>query len=124
MGNEKGAITEWSKLLILRKQEDVASQLRTTYERSGFAAAVRMLAKHQLTELDNRVESGDYVAASEYVTTYTRLGDKEKAFLWLEKATQERNRFALEFKKNPLYDSLRSDRRFQQLADQVKIKSD
>jgi len=41
-----------------------------------------------------------------------------------EPATRERNRFALEFKKNPLYDSLRSDRRFQQLADQVKIKSD
>ena len=124
MGNEKGAITEWSKLLSQKKQEDAASQLRVTYERSGFAAAVRMLAKLQLTELDNRVKNGDYVAAGEYVTVYTRLGDKEKAFLWLGKATQERNRFALEFKINPLYDSLRSDPRFQQFADQVKIKSD
>ncbi len=124
MGNEKGAITEWTKLLLLRKQEDAATQLRITYERSGFAAAVRMLAKHRLTELDNQVKNGDYVAAGEYVTVYTRLGDKEKAFLWLEKAIQERNRFALEFKINPLYDSLRSDPRFQQLADRVKIKSD
>jgi tetratricopeptide (TPR) repeat protein len=124
MGNEKEAIAEWSKLLLLRKQEDVASQLRTTYERSGFPAAVKMLAKLRLTELDNQVKSGDYVAAIEYVTVYTRLGEKEKAFLWLEKATQERNRFALEFSINPLYDSLRGDPRFQQLADRVQVKSD
>jgi len=124
MGDEKEAIIEWSKLLLLRKQEDAALQLRSAYERSGFAAAVKMLAKHRLTELDNQVKSGDYVAASEYVTVYTRLGDKEKAFLWLEKATMERNRFALEFKINPLYDSLRGDPRFQQLADRVEIKSD
>lgn len=123
MGNEKGAITEWSKLLLLRKQEVAATQLRSTYERSGFAAAVRMLANQQLTEIENKVKSGDYVAASEYVTVHTRLGDKEKAFLWLEKAIQERNRFALEFSINPFYDSLRSDPRFQLLADQVKVKS-
>ena len=124
MGNEKEAIAEWSKLLVLRKQEEVATQLRNTYERSGFAAAVKMRAKYQLTELDKRVKSGDYVAAGEYVTVYTRLGDNEKAFLWLEKATQERNRFALEFNVNPLYDSLRIDPRFQQLAQRVQIKSD
>jgi TolB-like protein/DNA-binding winged helix-turn-helix (wHTH) protein/Tfp pilus assembly protein PilF len=123
MGNEKEAINEWSKLLVLRKQEDVGLQLRITYARSGFAAAVKMLAKHRMTELDNQVKNGDYVAASEYVTVYTRMGDKEKAFMWLEKAAGERNRFALEFSINPLYDSLRNDPRFQQLADSVKIKT-
>jgi TolB-like protein/DNA-binding winged helix-turn-helix (wHTH) protein/Tfp pilus assembly protein PilF len=123
-GKEKEAIAEWTKLLLLRKQEDAASQLRATYERSGFTAAVRVLAKVRLTELDNQVKRGDYVAAGEYATIYARLGDKEKAFLWLEKATKERNRFALEFNVNPLYDSLRSDPRFQQLADRVQIKSD
>ena len=124
MGNEKEAISEWSKLLLLRKQADAAAQLQNTFERSGFAAAVKMMAQHRLTELDNQVKSGDYVSAGEYVTVYTRLGDKEKAFKWLEKASQERNRFALEFNINPLYDSLRSDPRFQQLAERVKIKTD
>jgi tetratricopeptide (TPR) repeat protein len=124
MGNEKEAISEWSKLLLLRKQEDAAAQLQNTFERFGFAAAVKMMAQHRLTELDNQVKSGDYVSAGEYVTVYTRLGDKEKAFMWLEKASQERNRFALEFNINPLYDSLRSDPRFQQLAERVKIKTD
>jgi len=124
MGKEKEAINEWNKLLLLRKQDAVASQLRTIYERSGFTAAVKLLAKQQLTELDQGVKRGDYIAAGEYVTAYTRLGDKEKALQWLEKATQERNRFALEFSTNPLLDSLRSDPRFQQLADRVQIKSD
>ena len=122
MGNEKGAIDAWSKLLELRKQADAATQLRSTYERSGYAAAIKVLAKYRLIELDNQVKNGDYVSAGEYVNVYTRLDEKEKAFSWLDKATQERNRFALEFKINPLYDSLRSDPRFQQLADRVTLK--
>jgi len=55
------------------------------------------------------------------VTAYTRIGDKEKAFMSLEKAVQEHNRFALEFEIDLLYDGLRSDPRFQELAERVKL---
>ena len=61
------------------------------------------------------------VIAVEYVTAYTRIGDKEKAFTWLEKATQEHNRFAVEFRINPIYDSIRNDPRFQSLVESVKV---
>jgi len=121
MGNEKSAIAEWSKVLSLTGSEELAARLTTTYERAGFAATVRMLAENQLKQIDDKVKRGEYVPAIEYVTAYTRMGDKEKAFKWLEKAIQEHNRFAIEFKINPLYDSLRSDPRFQQLADSVKV---
>ena len=47
-----------------------------------------------------------------YMTVYTRLGEKDKALAWLEKVAQERNRFALEFKVNPIFDSLRDEPRF------------
>lgn len=122
MGNEKAAISEWMKALSLNDNDKVVAKLRNTYERSGFAAAVRVRAESQLKELDEKVKRGEYVPANEYVTAYTRIGDKEKAFTWLEKATQEHNRFALEFNNNPLYDNLRSDPRFQQLADKVKVR--
>ena len=118
MGNESAAIAEWSKLLSLIGGE-VCPKLKSTFERSGFAAAVRLRGEMKLRELEDRVKRGEYVAAGEYVTAYTWLGDKEKAFAWLDKATQERTRFAFEFKINPLYDPLRSDPRFQQMADRV-----
>ena len=66
---------------------------------------------------------GEYVAAIEYVTAYTRMGDKERALQWLDKATQERNRFAFEFKINPLYDSLRDDPRYQEFVSRVRANS-
>jgi len=121
MGNESAAIAEWSKLLSLISNEDSVSQLKRTFERSGFAAVVRLRGELKLRELDDRVKHGEYVGAGEYVTAYTWLGDKDKAFAWLDKATQERTRFAFEFKINPLYDPLRSDPRFQQMADRVTV---
>ena len=46
------------------------------------------------------------------MTAYTRLADKEQAFVWLHKAVREPNRLALELKVNPIYDKLRDDPRF------------
>ena len=50
------------------------------------------------------------------LSAHTMIGDKEQASKWLEKAAQEHTRFALEFKLNPIYDSLRSDPRFEKLS--------
>jgi len=121
MGNENAAIGEWSKLLALIGNEISVAKLKSTFEHSGFAGAVRLRGELKLQELEDRAKRGEYVAAGEYVTAYTWLGDKEKAFAWLGKASQERTRFAFEFKINPLYDTLRSDPRFQQIADRVTV---
>ena len=87
----------------------------------GLLAAQCVRGEARLRELDEQVKQGEYVAAIEYATAYTTIGDKEKAFTWLEKATQEHNHFAVEFKINPLYDSLRNDPRFQKLVESVKV---
>jgi tetratricopeptide (TPR) repeat protein len=123
IGNQKAAIDEWSKVLTLTGKEDQASLLKSTYERSGFASAVRFRGESRLQDLNERVKHGQYVAAIEYVTVWTMVGDKEKAFTWLEKATKEHNRLALELTINPIHDSLRRDPRFQQLTDSVKVIS-
>jgi len=120
MGDQKAAIAEWVKLLSLVGQEDLASRLQSTFERSGFDAALRVRGEQTLRDLGDRSKQGEYVAPAEYVTAYTMMGDKDNAFVWLEKAVQEHTRFAFEFKINPLYDRLRSDPRFQELADRVK----
>lgn len=121
IGRESDAVAEWA--LARRSRGDEAAVLKTTYARSGFSAAVKLLARNRLAELDKSVKRGEYVASVEYVTAYTRLGDKEQALQWLEKAIQEKNGYALEFNLTPLFDSLRSDPRFQELVNRVSVTS-
>jgi hypothetical protein len=71
--------------------------------------AVRAPAQQRPEKLNERRRRNEYVPAFEYVTAYTRLGDKEQALAWLDKAVQKRNQFAFEVKVNPLYDKLRDD---------------
>jgi eukaryotic-like serine/threonine-protein kinase len=114
-GMQREAVAEWGKALILRGAGEQASSLERTYAASGFEAAVRTLAQHQLENLNERLKRGEYVPAFEYVTTYIRLGDKEQAFAWLDKAVQERNGFVFRVKIDPIYDKLRADPRFSDL---------
>ena len=123
MGKEQEAVAEWQKALTLSGDSERATLLERTYKSSGFAAAVRMLAQQRLQVNTESTKRGEYVAAIEYVTAYTRMGDKERALQWLDKATQERNRFAFEFKINPLYDSLRDDPRYQEFVSRVRANS-
>ena len=51
-----------------------------------------------------------YIAAS-----YVGLSDLEEVFKWLEKAFSERNSFLTLVKEDPIFDSLHSDPRFQDL---------
>jgi serine/threonine-protein kinase len=120
-GMHREAITEWGKALTLRGAGEQASSLEQTYAASGFEAAVRALAQRRLEIMNEKVKHGEYVPAIEYATAYIRLGDKEQAFAWLDKAVQERNSFALEFKVNPIYDKLRDDMRFQDLIRRVGL---
>ncbi|HKE55874.1 MAG TPA: winged helix-turn-helix domain-containing protein [Pyrinomonadaceae bacterium] len=114
-GLEREAVAEWSRALVLRKQTERATELERNYTATGFASAVRTLAEHRIEELNEGVKRGEYVAAIEFVSAYVRMGKKDLAFTWLERALQERNRFAYEIKIDPQYDDLRNDPRFAQL---------
>jgi serine/threonine protein kinase/tetratricopeptide (TPR) repeat protein len=120
-GMHREAIAEWGKALTLSGEGEQASLLERTYAASGFETAVRALAQKKLERLNEKTGRGEYVPAAEYVMAYQRLGDKEKVFGWLAKAVEERNRFALEFKVNPIFDSLRGDPRFQDLLRRVGL---
>jgi tetratricopeptide (TPR) repeat protein len=120
-GMHREAIVEWGKALTLSGEGEQASLLELTYAASGFETAVRGLAQKKLERLNEKTGRGEYVPASEYVMPYLRLGDKEKVFEGLAKAVEERNGFALQFKVNPIFDSLRSDPRFTDLVRRVGL---
>lgn len=68
------------------------------------------------------------LAKQEYVTPYllvrlhARLGEKEKAFEWLEKAYAEHSDQLIWLKADPIFDNLRSDTRFKDLLRRVGLE--
>jgi tetratricopeptide (TPR) repeat protein len=62
-----------------------------------------------------------YVTPAALAYVYVGLGDKDQAFVWLEKAYQERSNYIAWLKVNPIVDSLRSDPRFNDLLRRVGL---
>jgi tetratricopeptide (TPR) repeat protein len=120
-GMQKEAVAEWVTALKLRRQDDYAGKVDRAYAASGFAAAARAMAQRDLDDPEERSKRGEYVAAAEFAYAYTRLGDKDKALAWIDKAVDERTRYPLELRVNPLYDWLRDDPRFQASLKRVVV---
>ena len=73
--------------------------------------------------LENYKESAKshYVPPVLVAQTCVRVGDKECAFEWFEKGLEERDDLMINLKVEPAFDSLHSDRRFQDLVRRVGI---
>jgi hypothetical protein len=56
-----------------------------------------------------------YVPAYDTAIIYLGLGEKDRAFEWLEKARGERHGWLMLWSRSHLFDDLRSDRRFSAL---------
>jgi serine/threonine-protein kinase len=54
---------------------------------------------------------------------YTALGEKDRAFAWLEKAYADHDHGVADLKVNPQFDTLRSDARFTDLLRRVRLAS-
>ncbi len=52
---------------------------------------------------------------------YAAMGDKDEAFRWMEAAVKEHNSFIPWMRQNPAYAPLRSDPRFQELVNYMKL---
>ena len=62
-----------------------------------------------------------YVTPAALANVYIGLGDKEQAFVWLEKAYAERSNYVAYLKVFPLLDPIRSDPRFADLVRRVGL---
>ncbi len=82
------------------------------------AGARKILA--DLEELSRRT----YVSPWLFAIVYPDLGDKEQAFFWLEKCYQGREHDLVFSRVWPMFDSLRSDPRFQNLMRRVGLPLD
>ncbi len=68
-------------------------------------------------EQTNRI----YVDPGAIAEDYARLGEKDHAFSWLEKAYREKSGFLLHLKVSPNFDSLRTDPRYANLLKRMGL---
>ena len=86
------------------------------YTRSGWKAFLQI----GVSNLLERSKKG-YVRSFSIASFYARLGQKDEAFVWLEKAYQDRDYQMTELNVRPELDSLHSDPRFADLVRKVGL---
>ena len=93
------------------------AQLKEAFAKSGAQGYWRRT-------LENYKETAksNYVAPVLVAEACVRVGDKECAFKWLEKGYEERDDLMINLKVEPVWDSLHSDLRFQDLVRRVGIQ--
>lgn len=105
-GMYEKAISEIQKARILLGRMDIVGALGYAYAVSG----KRDEAQKLLDELHN-LSKMQYVPPIAIAVVYTGLGEKDRAFEWLENAYEERSWHICMLKEEPLFDSLRPDPR-------------
>jgi serine/threonine protein kinase/Flp pilus assembly protein TadD len=111
----KEAIAEFEKALVIAPGNTQAlAGLGYTYAVAGRRAEAQRVLD-QLNELSKQ----KYVPAWSRAIIYGSLGQKDKAFEWLQKAYEERSIYSL---RDPAYDPLRSDPRFADLLRRMNLQ--
>ena len=72
-----------------------------------------------LTEISKH----DYVSAFSIAEAYIRMGEKDKAFEWLEKAYEEHDSGLVSVAVEPMFDSVRSDPRYRDILRRMKLSN-
>jgi len=117
MGREKEAAQELIRAAELRRDTETAAALASGFAAGGFNGLLKVWVRIDA----KRAAQGQEQAAS-VALEYARLGEKEKAFEWLERACQERSRaLVYVLRADPQFDLLRSDPRYQQLLQRIGL---
>ena len=80
-------------------------------------------AKAVLAEFDALERAGRYASGYAIAVIYAGLGDRERALSTLEKAYNERSHWLVWLKRDPRWNEIRTDSRFQELVRRVGLPS-
>ena len=87
----------------------------------AYAHAGRRADALRLLEELKRRQKTRYVPTAAFLNAYLGLGDKEQAFVWFEKAYQEKSNILQFLKVHPFFDPVRDDPRFADLVRRVGL---
>ena len=119
---EKGmyeqAIASFQKAIPLSGDSpDEPAELGRAYARSGRKTEALKIAD-DLKEQSRR----RYISPCVIASLYAALGDKDQAFIWLDKAYEAHDFILVLLKVEPMFDNLRSDPRFTVLLKRVGLE--
>lgn len=109
-GMHEEAIHELLQSKRIETSAESLGRLGNAYAMAGKTAEARTVL-NELFEFSKEKSVQKFGAS--YV--YVGLGEKDQAFQWLEKAYQERSGFLIFVRVDPIFEPLRSDRRFDAL---------
>jgi hypothetical protein len=92
------------------------SVLGNVYGVSGDKASAQKILD-TLAELSSK----KFVSSYGVATVYTGLGEKDKAFQWLNKAYDERSNWLVWLKADPRWAPLKTDKRYTALVNRVGL---
>jgi TolB-like protein/DNA-binding winged helix-turn-helix (wHTH) protein len=115
-GMHKESVQEMEKALTLFGFREIAARMHHAFASSGYKAAMLEAAK----QFEHLQATDKVFFPMTIAQLYAGIGDKDRAFYWLEQAYQHRDRiggdFGLELVRlEPMLDPLRSDPRFDDL---------
>jgi tetratricopeptide (TPR) repeat protein len=123
-GMHKEAIEELDKTANLFGSPEVATRIHRAFVSSGYRGAMKQYAK----ELENLQATKQAFLPVNLAEIYATLGDKDRAFYWLEQAYNHRDILAASnsialvmLNAEPMLDPLRSDPRFKDLVRRVGL---
>jgi len=111
------AIADFQKGVKLSGSPLMLALLGHAYAVSGKKTEAQQVLA-ELRELQGRRYVSPYTVAA----IYAGLGDKDQAFKWLEKAYDERDIWLMNLKVDPVFNKLRSDRRFPDLLARTGLR--
>jgi tetratricopeptide (TPR) repeat protein len=113
-GMDKESVDALAQLLTaVGAPPQVAADLKQTFATGGMKAVLRI----QLERSSNPADPGyDPLNAAQ---AYCQLGDKDKAFSWLNKAYEAREISLMNLKVDPVFAPLRSDPRYADLVRRI-----
>ena len=111
------AINEFQTGLKVSGSPLMLALLGHAYAASGKKAeALQVLSDLQ------QLQSQRYVSPYTVAAIYTGLGDQEHAFIWLDKAVEERDIWLMNLKVDPVFAKLRSSRKFSDLLARIRLR--
>lgn len=107
----------WKEAMIVEEaNRKWIADLEESFQKDGYPGFVRV----KTVWLEN-LTGKDYVYPTDLAKGYATLGEKNKAFDWLEKAVEARIPDVLSIRYAPAFDNLRGDARFQKIVAQMNF---
>ena len=113
-GKRREAISEWQKMVAILEHKEMSEAIGRAYKTGGYEKSLRVFTR--------RLEASShktYIPAWFIASIYGYMGDKDRAFAWLEKAYEARD--GADGLNDPEWDPLRTDPRFKDLLRRVGL---